>query len=54
MVVLAVVVLIASGWAASGLKFAFFPNVHQHQFSIAFELPPGSLLNATDTLARQA
>ncbi len=53
-VVLAVAVLIASGWAATGLKFAFFPNVDQHQFSIAFELPPGSPLSATDTLARQA
>jgi hydrophobic/amphiphilic exporter-1 (mainly G- bacteria), HAE1 family len=53
-VVLAVVVLIASGWAATGLKFAFFPNVDQHQFSIAFELPPGSPLGATDKLARQA
>jgi HAE1 family hydrophobic/amphiphilic exporter-1 len=47
-------VLIASGWAATGLKFAFFPNVDQHQFSIGFELPPGSPLSATDTLARQA
>src|SRR5262249_39717272 len=53
-VALAVVVLIASGWAASGLKFAFFPKVDQHQFSIAFELPPGSPLSATDALARQA
>jgi hydrophobic/amphiphilic exporter-1 (mainly G- bacteria), HAE1 family len=53
-VVLAVVVLIASGWAATGLKFAFFPNVDQHQFSIAFELPPGSPLSATDALAWQA
>jgi HAE1 family hydrophobic/amphiphilic exporter-1 len=53
-VVLAVVVLLASGWAATGLKFAFFPNVDQHQFSIAFELPPGSPLSATDALARQA
>jgi len=53
-VVLAVVVLIASGWAATGLKFAFFPNIDQHQFSIAFELPPGAPLSATDKLARQA
>jgi len=53
-VVLALVVLIASGVAASGLQFAFFPYVDQHQFSIAFELPPGSPLSATDALARQA
>jgi hydrophobic/amphiphilic exporter-1 (mainly G- bacteria), HAE1 family len=53
-VVLAAAVLGASGWAATGLKFAFFPHVDQHQFSIAFELPPGSPLGETDKLARQA
>jgi HAE1 family hydrophobic/amphiphilic exporter-1 len=53
-VAVAVVVLIASGAAASQLKFAFFPNVDQHQFSIAFELPPGAPLSATDALARRA
>ena len=51
---MALVVLIASGWAATGLKFTFFPNVDSTSSVSRFELPPGSTLAETDALARRA
>lgn len=53
-VVLALVVFGLSGWAVTRLKFVFFPAQDNHLFTLQFELPPGSPLNATDKLAKQA
>jgi HAE1 family hydrophobic/amphiphilic exporter-1 len=36
------------------VKFAFFPEQEQHQFGIGFELPPGTPLEVSDALAREA
>lgn len=49
----AVLVFVASAWVAGQLKFAFIPALDSHDFVVAFELPPGSPLSATDAAARQ-
>ena len=51
---MAIVVLILSGLVASGLKFSFFPQQDSGQFTVGYELPPGSTLAETDRLAQQA
>ncbi len=51
---IAVVVLLLSGLVASGLKFSFFPEQDSGEYTVGFELPPGSTLAETDRLARQA
>ncbi len=51
---IAVVVLVLSGFVATGLKFSFFPTQDNHQFIMGFELPPGTALSETDRLARKA
>ncbi|EFO80284.1 acriflavin resistance protein [Oscillochloris trichoides DG-6] len=53
-VAVAVSILLLSGWVASGLKFTFFPEQDNHEFVLGFELPPGTALEETDRLARQA
>jgi hydrophobic/amphiphilic exporter-1 (mainly G- bacteria), HAE1 family len=53
-ILVAVAVLFASGLLASGLKFSFFPQQDSGQFTIGYELPPGSPLAATNQLAQQA
>ncbi|HEX5692201.1 MAG TPA: efflux RND transporter permease subunit, partial [Roseiflexaceae bacterium] len=50
---LAVVVLVLSGVVASGLKFSFFPEEDSGQFTLGFDLPPGSTLAETNRLASQ-
>ncbi|NOK63650.1 MAG: hypothetical protein GFH27_549297n8 [Chloroflexi bacterium AL-W] len=51
----AVVVLILSGVIASvGLQFSFFPAEDAGEFNIGFEAAPGTPLELTDDLARQA
>ncbi|MEM8531812.1 MAG: efflux RND transporter permease subunit [Chloroflexota bacterium] len=49
-----VIVIIVSILAASTLKFSFFPNVDNHQFTMSIELPPGTFLSETDRVARDA
>jgi HAE1 family hydrophobic/amphiphilic exporter-1 len=51
---IAIVVLLLSGVVASGLKFSFFPTQDSGQFTIGFQLPPGSTLAETNRLAQQA
>jgi hydrophobic/amphiphilic exporter-1 (mainly G- bacteria), HAE1 family len=55
-VALTLVVLVASvAPLALGLvKFGFFPDQDQRQFGVGFELPPGTPLETTDALAREA
>ncbi|NTW03999.1 MAG: efflux RND transporter permease subunit, partial [Oscillochloris sp.] len=53
-VAIAVCVLVLSGVVASGLKFTFFPEQDNHQFVLGFELSPGTALEETDRVARQA
>jgi HAE1 family hydrophobic/amphiphilic exporter-1 len=53
-VVIALAVFVLSGWAATGLKFNFFPQTDSSEFAMSFELPPGSTLEETDALARRA
>src|SRR5262249_1755431 len=50
---LAIVVLVLSGVVASGLKFSFFPQEDSGEFTVGFELPPGSTLAETDRLAQR-
>ncbi len=50
----AIVVLLLSGLVASGLKFSFFPEEDSGEFTVGFELPPGSTLAETNRLAQQA
>ena len=52
-VVVALGVFALSGWAATGLKFNFFPSTDSSQFAMSFELPPGSTLAETDALAKR-
>src|SRR5262249_40277111 len=49
----AVVVLVLSAVVASGLKFSFFPHEDSGEFTVGYELAPGSTLAETDRLARQ-
>jgi len=53
-VVLTILILGASIYVASGLKFAFFPAQDQGEFAMSFEMPPGTPLDETDQLARRA
>jgi hydrophobic/amphiphilic exporter-1 (mainly G- bacteria), HAE1 family len=52
-VVVALGVFALSGWAATGLKFNFFPQTDSSEFAMSFELPPGSTLEETDALAKR-
>lgn len=52
-VVATIAVFAASIVAASGLKFAFFPQTDSHEFAMGFELPPGTALVRTEELARK-
>ena len=52
-VAVALVVFALSGWAATGLKFNFFPQTDSSEFAMSFELPPGSTLAETDALAKR-
>ena len=52
-VVVALGVFVLSGWAATGLKFNFFPQTDLSEFAMSFELPPGSTLAETDALAKR-
>ncbi|MCS6880974.1 MAG: efflux RND transporter permease subunit [Oscillochloridaceae bacterium] len=51
---IAIGVLALSMVVASGLKFSFFPEQDPHQFLMGFEAPPGTALEQTNSLARQA
>lgn len=53
-VVITLVVFAASGWAATGLKFNFFPQTDSSEFAMGFELPPGATLAQTNQLAVRA
>lgn len=53
-VLIALLVLGGSGLVATQLKFSFFPGQDNHSFSAQFELPPGTPLAETNTLAKQA
>ncbi len=53
-VVLTILILGASIYVASGLKFAFFPTQDQGEFAMSFEMPPGTPLDETDQMARRA
>jgi HAE1 family hydrophobic/amphiphilic exporter-1 len=50
---LALVVLFLSGVVASGLKFSFFPEQDSGEFTLGFDLPPGTNLAETNRLALQ-
>ncbi|MFO7167784.1 MAG: efflux RND transporter permease subunit [Chloroflexota bacterium] len=50
----AVLVLAASVYVATGLKFQFFPDEEPNEIYIGYELPAGAALSETDRLARQA
>ncbi len=50
----AVLVLVFSGVVASGLRFSFFPEQDPHEFVMGFELPPGTTLEETNRIAREA
>src|SRR6266498_2315430 len=52
-VVVALGVFALSGWAATGLKFNFFPQTDSSEFAMSFEQPPGSTLAETDALAKR-
>jgi HAE1 family hydrophobic/amphiphilic exporter-1 len=47
-------VVLASIAAASGIKVAFFPEGDAGEFGVGFEMPPGTNLETTNVLARQA
>jgi hydrophobic/amphiphilic exporter-1 (mainly G- bacteria), HAE1 family len=51
---IAIIVLGLSGVVASGLKFSFFPTQDSGEFTVGFEMPPGSTLAETNRLAEQA
>jgi len=51
--VVALAVFAISGWAATGLKFNFFPQTDSSEFAMSFQLPPGSTLGDTDALAKR-
>jgi HAE1 family hydrophobic/amphiphilic exporter-1 len=53
-VAIAIAVFIASFAVASTLKFSFFPQQDSGEFTIGYDLPPGTTLAETDRLARQA
>ena len=51
---IALAVFIASFAVASTLKFSFFPQQDSGEFTIGYDLPPGTTLAETDRLAKQA
>ncbi len=51
---LAALVLVASIFVASGMKVQFLSSQQTETFVVGFELPPGSSLQRTDAMARQA
>ncbi len=51
---LGVLVIFLTVSTAQNVKFAFFPSQDEHQFGMGFTLPPGTPLEITDQLARQA
>ncbi len=51
---LVALIAVASVIVASGLKFSFFPQQDTGEFGLGFEMPPGTPLDTTDELARQA
>jgi HAE1 family hydrophobic/amphiphilic exporter-1 len=51
---IAVLVLVLSVGVAMNLKVSFFPTREMYQFGMGFEMPPGTPLDETDRLARQA
>ena len=50
----AIGVLLLSLVVAGGLKFNFFPTADRHQFTIGFELAPGTNLAETNRIATEA
>ncbi|MEM8530640.1 MAG: efflux RND transporter permease subunit [Chloroflexota bacterium] len=50
----ACIILMASLVIASGLQFAFTPTGDTGEFAVGFELSPGTALDETDRLAREA
>jgi HAE1 family hydrophobic/amphiphilic exporter-1 len=53
-IIIAILVLFASAGVAAGLKFSFFPEQDSGEFTVGFDLPPGSNLAETNRLAQQA
>ncbi|MBK9712429.1 MAG: efflux RND transporter permease subunit [Kouleothrix sp.] len=53
-VAIAVVVLLLSGLVASTLKVSFFPSQDSGQFTIGFDMTPGTPMAQTDEVARRA
>jgi HAE1 family hydrophobic/amphiphilic exporter-1 len=51
---IAVLIMIASVLAAQNLKTAFFPTRELYRFGVGFEMSPGTPLDETDRLAREA
>ena len=51
---IALAVFVASFAVASTLKFSFFPQQDSGEFTIGYDLPPGTTLAETDRLAKQA
>jgi len=54
MIGITLLVFAASIGVASGLKFSFFPQQDSGQFTVGYELPPGTPLNETNRLSVQA
>ena len=53
-VAITLVILVVSGYIATGLKLNFLPSQLTETFILSFELPAGTSLGQTDILARQA
>ncbi|MFN8482013.1 MAG: efflux RND transporter permease subunit [Anaerolineae bacterium] len=51
-VAITVLIIVASLYAARGLKFAFVPSIDNGQFYIGYRMPPGTTLAETDKVAR--
>jgi hydrophobic/amphiphilic exporter-1 (mainly G- bacteria), HAE1 family len=51
---LTVAILVVSLVIATGLRVSFLPSQQNETFGLGFQMPPGSSLEATDRLARQA
>jgi HAE1 family hydrophobic/amphiphilic exporter-1 len=47
-------VVLASVYVVRDTRFSFLPTPENHEFGIAFDLPPGSPLAASNQMARQA
>lgn len=49
-----ILIVAVSFWSAGGVKVAYFPQSDSGEFGVGFEMPPGTPLEVTNTLAHRA